>query len=218
MNADNNDQIEYIIIIDDDDDESKHALAESKVIFQSLYNVSLKVYTVERLGYGKLHHYHNLAANIFTGDCLLERNDDHFCVTKGWDSKVRESIMPYKNEPIVIHQKGINENVWWATAPGINRKWYEVATNNGEIGVFADVGIDVWLLRYAEAAGRRVVEAGYDMMSMQRGEEHASKIGGRDNQLPDDDVLIDRRAAQKTSEPEIREQIIKNLKNWNNDN
>ena len=34
----------------------------------------------------------------------------------------------------------------------------------------------------------------------------------------DDDVLIDRRAAQKTSEPEIREQIIKNLKNWNNDN
>jgi hypothetical protein len=167
---------------------------------------------------GGWNHYHNLAANIFTGDCLLERNDDHFCVTKGWDSKVRESIMPYKNEPIVIHQKGINENVWWATAPGINRKWYEVATNNGEIGVFADVGIDVWLLRYAEAAGRRVVEAGYDMMSMQRGEEHASKIGGRDNQLPDDDVLIDRRAAQKTSEPEIREQIIKNLKNWNNDN
>ena len=213
INADNNNQVEYIIIIDDDDKESKKALKEAKLIFKLLYNIDLQVYTVERLGYGKLHHYHNLAAEVFTGDCLLERNDDHFCVSKGWDTLVKNSISPYKNEPIVIHQKGINENVWYATAPGINRKWYEVATNNGEIGVFADVGIDVWLLRYAESAGRTVIPAGYNMISMQRGEEHSFKFEG-DNQLPNDDVLEDRRNAQKTSEPHIREQIIENLKKW----
>lgn len=216
MNADNNSMIEYIVIIDDDDNETEEALKEARIIFKSLHNVDLQIYSVERLGYGKLHHYHNLAATVFTGDCLLERNDDHFCITRSWDTKVRESIMPYKNEPIVIHQKGVNENVWWATAPGINRKWYEVATNGGQINVFADVGIDVWLLRYAEQSGRRVVNAGYDMISMQRGEEHSSKVGGSKNQLPNDDVLMDRRKAQKSSEPEIRAQIIENLKNWNN--
>ena len=215
MNADNNDMIEYIVIIDNDDHESEHALKEARAIFKSLYNVDIHVYSTDRLGYGKLHHYHNLAARKFTGDCLLERNDDHFCVTRGWDSKVRESISPYKDEPIVIHQKGTNENVWWATAPGINRKWYEVSTNNGQIDAFADVGIDVWLLRYAEQSGRRVVKANYDMISMQRGEEHSAKVGGRDAQLPDDDVLHDRRNAQKISEPEIRSQLIENLRNWN---
>jgi hypothetical protein len=214
MNASNNSQIEYIVIIDDDDIESKKALQESRIIFKVLYNVDLQVYSTERLGYGKLHHYHNLAATVFTGDCLLERNDDHFCQSQGWDEIVRKSIAPYKNEPIVIHQKGHNESVWWATAPGINRKWYEVATNNGEICAFADVGIDVWLLRYAKASGCKVIPAGYNMVSMQRGGEHAEKIGGRDKQLPDDEVLDDRRLAQKTSEPEVREQIIQNLKNW----
>jgi hypothetical protein len=216
MNATNNEQIEYIVIIDDDDTESAKALNEAKIIFKASHNVNIKIFTVERLGYAKLHHYHNLAAMHFTGDCLLERNDDHFCLTRGWDDKVRESIYPYKDEPIVIHQKGKNEGVWWATAPGINRKWYEVSTNNGEIGAFADVGIDVWLLRYAEQSGMKVIKAGYDMMSMQRGAEHAGKIAG--DQLPDDDVLNDRRVAQKISEPDVRERLIQNLKNWKDEN
>tara|TARA_R110002051_G_C8700695_1_gene494356 strand:- start:879 stop:1535 length:657 start_codon:yes stop_codon:yes gene_type:complete len=216
MNADDNTQIEYIVIIDNDDEESVKALEEAKIIFRALHNVNLEVITIDRLGYGKLHHYHNIAAKKFTGDCLLERNDDHFCITKGWDTIVCNSIEPYKNEPIVIHQKGLNETVWWATAPGINRKWYDVSTNNGKLDAFAEVGIDVWLMRYAEDCGLKVIPAGYQMISMQRGEEHSGKVGGIQNQLPEDEVLEERRnsANNRSSDPELRKQHNINLKNW----
>ena len=213
MNADDNSKIEYIVIMDDDDEESEKALQEAKLIFQSLYGVELKIFVVERVGYGALHYYHNLAAINFTGDCLLLRNDDHFCLTEGWDTKMHGLVKQYKDEPIVIHQKGVNEKIWWSTAPGINRKWYDVSTNNGEIAAFSDVGCDVWLLRIAEQAGRAVVYSPYTMMSMQRGEEHSHKVG-KENQLPNDEVLEDRRNAEKVSEPEVRELLIQNLKNW----
>lgn len=216
MNANDNTQIEYIVVIDNDDEESLKALNEAKIIFQVLHNVELKVKIVDRLGYGKLHHYHNIAARMFTGDCLLERNDDHFCITKGWDDIVRTAIEPYKDEPIVIHQKGLNETAWYATAPGINRKWYDVSTNNGKLDAFAEVGIDVWLMRYAEDCGLKVIPAGYEMIGMQRGEENSTKVGGMYNQLPDDEVLEERRTAgnNRSSDPELRVQHNINLKNW----
>jgi hypothetical protein len=216
MHAKNNEEIEYIVIIDEDDKETAKTLDEAKLMFRTLYGVNLKVLVVERLGYPNLHHYHNLAAVHFTGDCLLIRTDHHFCVTGGWDNIIRKNIEPHKDEPIVIHQKGKNEGVWWATAPGINRKWYEVSTNNGEIGAFSDVGIDVWLLRYAEHGNMKVIKAGYDMISMQRGSEHVRKISGADYRLPDDEVLLDTRdgKTKKTSDPKVREQIMENLKKW----
>ena len=212
MNADNNNNIEYIVIMDNDDEESKKALTEAKIIFRTLYKIEIKVISVERFGYSKLQEYHNIAAKEFTGDCLLERNDDHFCITRGWDSKLRETIFPYKNEPILIHQKGINENVWWATAPGINRKWYDISTNNGNLPAFCSTGIDVDLVRIANETGTKVVPASYTMMSMQRGEEHASKFNTE--QLPDDEVLDERRNSPRTNDPELRLKIIENLKNW----
>jgi len=220
MNAVNNAQIEYIVIIDEDDDESIKSLEETKIMFRVVYGVNLKILITKRVGYPKLHHYHNLAAVHFTGDCLLMRTDHHFCTTHAWDTKVRENIKPYKNEPIIIHQKGNNENVWWATAWGVNRKWYEVSTNNGEIALAADVGIDVWLIRMAEQTDMKVIPAGYDMISMQRGKEHATKIGGLEYQLPEDELVKDTRIGktQKTSDPEVREQLIENLKRWKTEN
>tara|TARA_R100000315_G_C5229518_1_gene140448 strand:+ start:924 stop:1571 length:648 start_codon:yes stop_codon:yes gene_type:complete len=213
MNATNNKDIEYIVIIDDDDEETKQSLDTAKIIFKSLYDVQIKVMIVERVGYANLHLYHNLAAIHFTGDCLCVRNDDAFCETYGWDEKLRKSIEPYKDEPIMIHQKGTNETVWWATAPGINRKWYEVSTNNGEIGAFSDVGIDVWLCRIADMTGLKIVPAGYDMLHLQRGDEHRSKHNSNDK-LPDDEVLEGKRQGGRNGDEAHRNQLIANLKNW----
>ena len=153
-NATDNKNIEYIVITDNDDNETINGLEKSSILLQSIYDIDLKILTIDRVGYQSIYKYHNIVAENFTGDCMCTVNDDMFCLTPNWDNIIRESIQPYQDQPVLIYKKGKNEHhKQWPTSHGINRKWYNIATNNQNNFAFMHPGMDVWLKRFADRFG-----------------------------------------------------------------
>ena len=165
INADDNSNVEYICMVDHDDSETIEAL--NKIVnlanvygAEISYNISTTVY-----GYEELERYHNKAGEIFTGDCIFLPGDDTFPITKGWDTKLRESLIPHLDEPVWIGIMSLNE-YWkgYATMVGINRKWYEIT--NLVTGTRAT---DVFLPNVAKRCGAKYVQPEIDFVHLQRG-------------------------------------------------
>jgi hypothetical protein len=168
-NANDNNNIEYIVTVDSDDTTSITGLKNIHQILKTLYNVDLKILITNRYGYHGIYMYHNLIAENFTGDCMCTVNDDMFCISKNWDKELQLSITPYMNEPLLIFKKGINEaHKTWPTAHGINRKWLDIATGNQTNYAFMHPGMDVWLQRFANEFQLTIEEPNYDIIHIQK--------------------------------------------------
>ena len=83
--ADKPDAIEVVVAFDPDD-EPTGAVAEDIG--------ALTVRAPERYGYARLYEYYRAAAEMSTGDWLLNWNDDAFMTTAGWDSQI-EGLPPH---------------------------------------------------------------------------------------------------------------------------
>ena len=206
-NATDNTNIEYIVAIDNDDIQTIQGLNESSPILQSLYGVKLKILKTDRFGYHSIYKYHNLVAENFTGECMCTVNDDMFCLTQGWDDEIRKCILPHQNEPLLVYKKGKNEkHKQWPTAHGINRKWYNIASNNQENYAFMHPGMDVWLQRFAKEFKLKIVNPEYEIIHLQKSDLRSSSKRNETQQLE----------YEKYSQHHM-ELVKENFKNWKNE-
>ena len=173
-NADNNNDIEYLFAIDDDDTDTENTINQLNP-FVKRCGSELKVMKTKRHGYDYLNEYDNEICKIFTGHCIIFVTDDMFCLTKGWDTRIREELKNYLDEPVLIHtQPWEDRQKFWPTMPGITRKWYEVTEH-----VAGWTSADLYLHWLAEDAGLRVVNLIMKFISYQGYMRVKEKIGQR---------------------------------------
>lgn len=165
MNANNNEDIEYIIISDPDDTETINAL-EKVVVMCSVHGAEIiSATTDKRYGYEELEAYQNLAGQIFSGECLMIMNDDVICMNKGWDDEIRSTLSTSINKPAWIGIAGANEQ-WkgFTTFVGVNRKWYEM-TNR----ISGNRATDHYLQDLGISAGIKPLTPKLEILHLQRG-------------------------------------------------
>ena len=165
MNANDNENVEYIIVLDPDDEETVTAL--EKISGLCCVNDAELNYCVtdKRYGYEELEQYQNLAGQIFTGECLMIMNDDVVCINKGWDDELRNTLTPMQDEPKWIGICGANEQWKGATTfVGINRKWYETTGR-----VSGNRATDGYLMDLGDAAGIKPLKPKLEIVHLQRG-------------------------------------------------
>ena len=162
-NADNNNDIEYLFAIDDDDTDTENTINQLNP-FVKRCGSELKVMKTKRHGYDYLNEYDNEICKIFTGHCIIFVTDDMFCLTKGWDTRIREELKNYLDEPVLIHtQPWEDRQKFWPTMPGITRKWYEVTEH-----VAGWTSADLYLHWLAEDADLRIVKPDYEVHQLSR--------------------------------------------------
>lgn len=166
-NADDNKNIEYFFALDPDDVMTLEGL--QKIQFMALaHDVTLQAIVMDkRYGYAELEQYQNAVGEVFTGECLFILNDDLLCLSKGWDTSLRNTIKEYTNEPRWIGMAPLNErNKSIVTFVGINRKWYEV-TNR----VSGTRAADGYLRIVGDKASISPLVFDVDLVHLQRGRQ-----------------------------------------------
>ena len=167
FNADDNQNIEYLIVVDPDDDETLTALEKITPMIRTHGVELICIVADKRYGYGELEQYQNLAAKHFTGECLLCICDDNTCIGRGWDTELRNCVSERQGEPAAITIQPLNE-VWKGnfTIVGINRAWYE-KTNNFS----GNRATDAYIYDLAKAAGIKPIIPNIKTLHLQRGRE-----------------------------------------------
>jgi len=165
QNADDNKNIEYFFALDPDDKETEDALTKiSPMCYAN--DAQLFCFVMDkRYGYGELEQYQNKAGELFTGECLFIFNDDLICIGRGWDTALRNTISPFKEEPFWIAAVPLNE-IWKGTPTfiGINRKWYEIVGR-----VSGNRATDGYLKLVGQATGIFPLNTNMKLLHLQRG-------------------------------------------------
>ena len=112
-------KIELIIVVDNDDVETIDYFKNVIIPELNLKNIHLTLLLCEPMGYGKLHKYVNLAADMSTGSWLVFWNDDAVMLSQDWDKTIMEHQGEFKLLAFTDNHKHP-----YSIFPIVPREWY----------------------------------------------------------------------------------------------
>lgn len=119
--ASNPSDIELMLAFDNDDTETQEWFRDNVVPSLVDKQVSVKIMTFERLGYGRLNEYLNSLARYAQGKWFFFWNDDAWMETQGWD----DEILKYNGQFRILRMPTHNEHPY-AIFPIVPREWYRL--------------------------------------------------------------------------------------------
>ena len=118
-NADNINNVEFLLAVDDDDQETIDFVNDFMLGWFKDRDIDLTVFSMPRLGYGRLNEYVNFLSINSKGAWLVFWNDDARMLSKGWDSEIIDKTGQLK---IFRFKDNHNEHPY-AIFPIIPREW-----------------------------------------------------------------------------------------------
>jgi len=118
--ADDINSVEFLVAIDNDDQVSIDFIQDIILPWFDNRDIDLTVFSMDRVGYGRLNEYVNFLGANSTGAWLIFWNDDAKMISQGWDTEVASKTGQLK---IFRFKDNHNEHPY-AIFPIIPRDWF----------------------------------------------------------------------------------------------